>query len=141
MPKPYISATVKQLVFEQAGRCCEYCKSPANYTTDPFSIEHIVPLSKNGLNAPINLALSCLGCNSYKFTKTEYHDPTTRLIFPLFNPRTMGWDDHFMWDKTFTLIVAKTSTGRATIAALKLNREEVKNLRYALAAIGVHPPK
>lgn len=141
MPKPYISNASRKLVFERAGRCCEYCKSPADYTTDPFSIEHIIPLSKNGLNELINLALSCLGCNSYKGIKTEFRDPITRLIFPLFNPRIMVWDDHFMWDKTFTSIIGKTPIGRATVLALKLNRPEIKNLRLALISIGVHPPK
>ena len=141
MSKPYISKTTRQLVFKRAGRCCEYCKSSADYTTDPFSIEHIVPLSKDGLNSLINLALSCMGCNGYKSIKIAFLDPITRLIFPLFNPRTMVWDDHFMWNKTSTIIVAKTPIGRATIEALKLNREELKNLRFALVAIGIHPPK
>jgi HNH endonuclease len=141
MTKPYISNAIRQLVAERAGRCCEYCKSPADYTTDPFSIEHILPLCKNGLNELINLAFSCLGCNGYKGIKIEFRDPATRLTFPLFNPRTMEWNDHFMWDETFTVIVGKTPVGRATITGLKLNRQEVKNLRFALVSIGIHPPK
>jgi hypothetical protein len=141
MPKPYISKATRLLVYERAGHCCEYCKSSAHYTSDPFSIEHIIPLSKNGLNIFINFALSCAGCNGYKYIKIEFLDPITRLIFPLFNPRIMIWNDHFMWDKTSTIIVGKTPIGRATIEALKLNRKEVRNLRFALVAIGIHPPK
>ena len=53
----------------------------------------------------------------------------------------MIWQDHFMWDETFTFIIGQTDVGRATIDALQLNRRPVKNLRRALIAIGEHPPK
>ena len=46
-----------------------------------------------------------------------------------------------MWNENSFRIVGLTSVGRATIAALKLNRAELVNLRYALHAIGEHPPK
>jgi hypothetical protein len=38
------------------------------------------------------------------------------------------------------LIVGLTPTGRATIEALKLNREPLVNLRRLLYAAGEHPP-
>ena len=37
-------------------------------------------------------------------------------------------------------VIGRTATGRATVAALHLNRPELLNLRQALRAIGVHPP-
>ena len=74
MLRPYLSPATRQLVFERAGRCCEYCKSPADFATEPFSVEHIIPLVKYGLNDLINLALSCLGCNYFKSTKTEFFE-------------------------------------------------------------------
>jgi hypothetical protein len=51
----------------------------------------------------------------------------------------MAWKEHFIWDETFTLIIGKTTIGRATILALKLNRPQLKNLRRALIAIDEHP--
>ncbi len=38
------------------------------------------------------------------------------------------------------MILARTATGRATMATLHLNRAELLNLRRALIAIGEHPP-
>ena len=68
-------------------------------------------------------------------------DPLSGLISPLFNPLTMNWHDNFMWDETLTVIIGKTGIGRATVEALKLNRQQVKNLRRALISIDQHPPK
>lgn len=87
------------------------------------------------------MALACLGCNIIKSDKTEFTDPVSLHLSSLFNPRTMSWEEHFMWDETSTLIIGKTATGRATIEALNLNRRPLKNLRRALIAIGEHPPK
>lgn len=141
MAKSYISLSIKQAIFARAQGYCEYCKSPADFTTEPFSIEHIQPLSKNGSNDFLNLALACLGCNIYKSDKTTFIDPVSLQISTLFNPRTMTWKEHFIWDETFTLMVGKTAIGRATIEALHLNRRPLKNLRRALIAIEEHPPK
>jgi HNH endonuclease len=141
MLRPYISSASRQLVFERANRYCEYCKCPADYSTEPFSVEHIVPLAKNGLNDFTNLALSCLGCNYNKSTKTEFFEPISQSLSPLFNPRTMDWHEHFLWDETLTLIIGKTTIGRSTTLALKLNRQQLKNLRRALIAIDEHPPE
>ena len=106
-----------------------------------FSIEHILPLSKLGSNDLENLAWSCIGCNIFKSNKTEFLDTVSQQLFPLFNPRTMTWHDHFMWDETFTVVIGKTATGRVTIEALQLNRRQVRNLRRALIAINEHPTK
>ncbi len=39
---------------------------------------------------------------------------------PLFNPRTQSWADHFRWEGE--RVVPLTPTGRATAAALAMNR-------------------
>jgi len=39
------------------------------------------------------------------------------------------------------VIIGLTATGRATVAALHLNRPELLNLRHALYVIGLHPPE
>jgi HNH endonuclease len=141
MAKSYISAALKELVFKRAHGCCEYCKCPADFTTELFSIEHILPRSKGGLDDYINLALACIGCIIFKSDKTESIDPVSQQIVPLFNPRTMIWREHFTWDKTLTLMLGKTAIGRATIECLQVNRRQVRNLRRALIAIEEHPPK
>ena len=71
---------------------------------------------------------------------TEYLDGVSLETVTLFNPRAMQWSDHFMWNESYTAVVGKTPTGRATIEALRLNRKPLMNLRRALIAIGEHPP-
>lgn len=136
-----ISRALKALTISRSQGYCEYCKSPADFTTEPFSIEHIIPRSKQGTNDAENLAYSCIGCNVYKSDRTEYIDRILQEMIPIFNPRMMQWSDHFMWDESYTMVIGKSPTGRATVDALKLNRKPLKNLRRALIAIDEHPPK
>ncbi len=42
------SPKTKRLVFERAGFICEYCLALLAYSPQPFDVEHIIPLSKNG---------------------------------------------------------------------------------------------
>ena len=48
---------------------CVYCEKPIVFGKD--SIDHIIPLSKEGTNEYNNLAIACLGCNISKGTKSE----------------------------------------------------------------------
>jgi hypothetical protein len=85
------------------------------------------------------LAFSCQGCNGHKYIKTEAPDPFSGEIVSLFHPRRHCWDDHFAWSTDFTRILGRTPTGRATVAALHLNRENLIGLRRLLLAMGEHP--
>jgi len=114
------------------GRC-EYCHTPQKYCPDPFSVEHIRPKSLGGGTDETNLALSCQGCNGHKHVAFEAADPITGGTVPLFNPRKDQWDIHFGWIENDSVLVGKTSVGRATIERLKLNREYVVNLRRVLS--------
>lgn len=136
-----IPAKIKQLVAERAGKVCEYCRCPEKFSSSKFSVEHILPRHFGGTAELNNLAFACQGCNNIKFVKTADIDPETNLITPLFNPRQHIWQEHFAWDGSLTILIGLTPVGRATIKALKLNREEVLNLRGVLFLIGEHPPK
>ena len=93
-----ISPAVRQIVFERARGCCEYCRSQARFAMQPFSIEHIVPRAQRGTEQLSNLALSCQGCNGSKYTHTEAIDPVTGETVPLFNPRSHAWAGrHMPW--------------------------------------------
>lgn len=89
---------------------------------------------------PDNLALACQGCNNHKYTKSQGLDPATGSVVPLFHPRRQRWRDHFIWSADFTEALGITPTGRATVDALRLNREGLVNLRRLLYAAGEHPP-
>jgi len=130
----------KQKIQKRAGGRCEYCQTPAAYSSSPFPNEHINPSSKGGSDELMNMAFACNGCNWYKGNKTEAVDPATKKVISLYNPRQQNWRKHFKWTKDQLKIIALTPTGRATVETLKLNRDGLLNLRFALLAIGIHPP-
>ena len=130
----------KEILEEIAGGRCEYCKSLAKYATESFCIDHILPKSKGVADDLTNLAFSCIGCNSRKYNKTSAIDPVTGEEVTLFNPRTDNWNQHFVWANDSFRIIGISPIGRATIEALKLNRNGLLNLRRLLKTAGEHPP-
>jgi hypothetical protein len=63
-----------------------------------------------------------------------------RDMAPLFQPRQQRRDEHFAWNDDYTVVIGLTPTGRATVAALHLNREGLVNLRRVLYVVGEHLP-
>ena len=137
----YVPQNLRKLVEERASFHCEYCLLPSLFSGHPFCIDHIFPTSKKGKTILENLAFSCQNCNGAKYDKIEGLDPLSQLLIPLFNPRTQIWTRHFNWNQDNSLIIGLTPTGRATVETLKMNLERVQNLRLALNAYGVFPPK
>ena len=135
-----MGAEDRQWIAERARWRCEYCKSPSEFATQAFSVEHILPLCRGGNTTLDNLALACPGCNSHKYAKIEAPDPVDGKMVRLFNPRTQAWREHFHWNIGFAEIVGLTPTGRATVNALRLNRPGVVNMRRVLFMAGYHPP-
>ncbi|BAU11625.1 HNH endonuclease [Leptolyngbya sp. NIES-3755] len=111
----YVPVALKQLVFDRAREMCEYCRSPAKYAIDPLVIDHIHPVSRGGQTISDNLALSCQTCNNCKYNKIEAPDPATEQVAPLFHPRQMNWNQHFIWNEDATQMLGITPTGRATV--------------------------
>ncbi len=132
---------LKAIVFKRAKGLCEYCKSPADISSQSFAIEHIFPLSKGGTTIESNLALSCQGCNNFKYNKSSGIDPVSGEEADLFHPRNDQWAENFSWSADTLEILGNTVTGRITVEVLKLNRQELKNLRQLLAESGRHPPE
>ena len=123
-----------------AGGRCEYCKSLEKYRSSIYETDYILPFSKGGKAELENLARSCRNCNSDKHYKTHALDPVSNQLVSLFHPRLQKWSDHFVWSADTLEMLGKTPTGRATIAALKLNRIETINLRRLTLSVGEHPP-
>lgn len=136
-----IGKAKKEQVAKRAGSCCEYCLAQETFSPDSFSVEHIIPISKDGSDELDNLAYACQGCNNRKYNHTYGLDPVTNTIVPLFHPRKDQWTDHFQWNNDQTKIIGLTPVGRATVSRLELNRNGIMNLRAVLATIGAHPPK
>jgi hypothetical protein len=140
MARAKISKALKQQVNDLSGGCCEYCQSQRRFSPSSFEIEHIIPMSRGGLDRLDNFALSCGQCNSHKSNKIIAIDPASGQAVSLFHPRQMDWADHFLWSDDTLEILGITAIGRATIALLQTNRESVVNLRRILRLQGLHPP-
>lgn len=138
--KGRVPPSLRRLVSERAQHCCEYCLSHQPFAPDPFCAEHIIPRAASGHTSPENLAWSCIGCNGLKHVRTDDVDPGTGKTVPLFHPRHERWDSHFTWDADYVRVVGHTPVGRATVDALRLNRQALVNIRRVLRAAGLHPP-
>ncbi len=140
MTKRKLPRRLQRMVSERAHFCCEYCLSQEAFSPDPFSNEHIIPEIFGGTSAEDNLARACQGCNNIKYIKTTAFDPISLQEVPLFHPRRDVWQAHFAWNRDLTELIGLTPTGRATIKELRLNRENVVNLRRVLILADKHPP-
>jgi hypothetical protein len=141
MTKKYIPADLRRLVIERARNYCEYCRYPGRYAPQTSPIDHIIPREAGGQTVAENLAQSCQGCNGHKAARTSAIDPVTGLLVSLYNPREQRWNEHFSWSEDYLQITGLTSTGRATVEALQLNRDGLVNMRRVHYAVGEHPPQ
>lgn len=140
MAKKSLPSQIKKAIINRANGVCEYCRSQARFSTQAFSVEHIIPVSCGGKTILDNLALACQGCNNHKYTKIAGLNPINGETVPLFNPRKQRWYEHFTWNDDYTLIIGLTPIGCATVETMRLNREGLVNLRRLLYSIGEHPP-
>jgi 5-methylcytosine-specific restriction endonuclease McrA len=138
---PHLSETSKREIHQRANHLCEYCHTSEWWQSVPFTIDHVIPISLGGSNDLENLALACLTCNIQKSNKIEATDPETGIDVPLFNPRQESWSSHFVWSTDRLVIIGLTEIGRATVMALKMNRDRVLRIRSADLAVNRHPPK
>ncbi len=140
MSKARIGRRLRVQVLEDADARCGYCRSSEEITGAPLEIEHVMPEALGGPTRRDNLWPACRQCNVLKSDRIEAHDPATGLLVTLFNPRQQAWRDHFAWIDAGARISGRTPTGRATVAALKLNRPLLVRARLRWIAAGWHPP-
>lgn len=101
---------------------CEYCHAPEVISNIAFEVDHIIPLSKNGLDVEQNWALCCRVCNLRKLAHVEGLDSVTQQQVRLFNPRIDDWHEHFTIQRDAPFLLAgKTPIGRATVKRLEMN--------------------
>ena len=115
----YVSATLRQLVTQRAGKKCEYCQFPQTASLFAFEMEHIIAEKHDGITEAGNLALSCPCCNRFKGTDLGSIDPETRQLTAFFNPRLQQWSDHFRPEEG--IIMPLTPEGRVTAKILQFN--------------------
>jgi hypothetical protein len=125
-----MTAVPRQLaagVERRARGRCEYCQLSQSGQEARFHIDHVVPLAAGGRTVSDNLALACVSCSLRKGAKRESVDPQDGANVGLFNPRTLIWSEHFVWDGL--VLSGLTATGRATVAALAMNRPLIIAIR------------
>jgi len=132
-----IPAPLRRLVRQRAGSRCEYCGLSQAGQEATFHVDHIVPRRTAGPTRADNLALACVSCSLRKQARRSAVDPATGGIAPLFHPRRQRWADHFRWEGV--RVAGLTATGRATVAALRMNRPLILAIRQEEALRGRHP--
>lgn len=75
-------------IFERDGWRCHLCQRPVDRTaTVPAllapTIDHLLPLSKGGADAPDNVATAHFQCNSIKGARTDYASYQLAFVSPL----------------------------------------------------------
>lgn len=132
-------AELERLVRERAGDRCEYCRVHQLLQGASFHLEHVTPSSRGGPTELDNLAWARPGCNLGKADRVDALDPLSGHPAPLFNPRRDAWADHFRW--VGHRIEPLTPAGRATIAALDLNRPRRILIRQSEQLFALFPPR
>jgi hypothetical protein len=140
MSRSYVSKSLRERVAARARHRCGYCLSAEAVVGAPMEIDHIIPESRGGLTEEDNLWLACSLCNDHKGDRIAALDPVTGEVVRLFDPRRQVWGEHFAWTADGERVVGLTPTGRATAAALHLNRPALVAARRAWVAVGWHPP-
>lgn len=135
-----IPTPLSDRVRERAGGLCEYCRLPQSSQEAAFHIDHIHPRAAGGPTSAENLALACVTCSLRKAARTKVRDTFTGKLVPLFHPRRDRWSDHFRWTQGGK-IAGRTPLGRATVAALAMNRPAIIAIRQTLAILGEFPPE
>jgi 5-methylcytosine-specific restriction endonuclease McrA len=123
-----IPAGLRRRVFDRAAGRFEYCLLGQSGQEAKFHVDHIEPQAAGGATLLENLALACVSCSLRKAARRSALDPATKKEVPIFHPRNDRWSAHFRMEGA--LIVGKSATGRATVAALAFNRP----LAYAIRA-------
>ncbi|WP_165227054.1 HNH endonuclease [Aquisphaera insulae] len=133
-----IPAVLREEVVLRAGNRCEYCGLSQAGQEAACHVDHVVPRVAGGPTDVRNLALACVSCSLRKWARRSAPDPATGEVVPLFSPRDQVWADYFQWNGA--VVVPLTPTGRATVAALAMNRSLALAIRSEEAERGRHPP-
>jgi len=104
-----------------------------------FEVEHIIPISRNGLDIETNLALACRSGNLHKADHVAAYDELTNRPIRLFDPRVDLWDVHFRLARETGKLEGLTGIGRASIVRLQMNGAQQTTARLRWIRAGLFP--
>jgi hypothetical protein len=140
MSQTYIPVGLRRRVAEQARYRCGYSLTAESIVGARMQVDHLHPEADGGATVEDNLWLACSACNGHKNDRIVIGDPETGAIVRLFDPRHQSWAEHFRWSEDGCEILGQTPTGRATVAALHLNRPPLLAARRLWVSVGRHSP-
>jgi 5-methylcytosine-specific restriction endonuclease McrA len=111
-----IPSELRSRVVELDRSRCAYCMTSMRVVGPLLEIDHIVPRAKGGATEEANLSVR------------------------LYHPRQDSWAAHFAWTEHGTTVRGTTPSGRATVAALQMNHQDIVAARRLWVAVGWHPP-
>ena len=135
MSRTYIPTALRQLVYDRAQGCCEYCLVSDRLTLAPHEIDHIIAEKHGGSTSAENLALACVLCNKRKGSDIASIDPETGEVSALFHPRKDVWHQHFQ--QSGARFLPLTLKGRTTLQLLQLNQQSRLEERLLLIDAGL----
>src|SRR2546421_3640071 len=127
---------LQDFVPRPAGFRCEYCMLPEALVSTPFQFDHIIAQSHGGETTADNLAFACFHCNNFKGPNLAGVDVQSGEVVRLFHPRRDAREEHFAWEGE--RLIGRSSIGRATIEALRLNHAHRVSLRRSLLREGIN---
>lgn len=133
-----IPVALRAEVVSRAGNRCEYCQLSQLGQEAAFHVDHVVPRAAGGPTELGNLALACVSCSLRKWANQTAVDPDTEEDVALYSPRSQAWGEHFRWEGA--IVSPLSAMGRATAAALAMNRPLIVSIRLEETARGRHPP-
>jgi HNH endonuclease len=127
------------LVAARANHRCEYCQAPELVFNFPFEVEHIIPLSRQGANDEINLALACRSCNLRKGIHISGTVPGSSTEVRFFDPRVDRWSEHFQIDPNSGKIIGISAVGKVTVGSLEMNSSSQVTARQLWIRLDLFP--
>ena len=140
MSKTRVPEPLRQSIVEQFKSCCAYCQTQQQISGVRLTVDHIIPESLGGQTETSNLCLACWDCNLYKAARIAVFDDVSQRAVRFFHPQKQLWGEHFSWSADGSLVIDKTTVGRVTIWALRMNRTELILSRKLWTDVGWHPP-
>ncbi len=127
------------IIAARANHRCEYCQAPELVFNFPFEVEHIIPLSRQGANDEMNLALACRSCNLRKGTRTSGIAPDSSTEVRFFRPREDRWSEHFQIDTNSGKIIGISAVGKVTVEFLEMNSSSQVTARQLWIRLNLFP--
>ncbi|MGC1308059.1 MAG: HNH endonuclease [Phormidesmis sp.] len=140
MSKTRISDTLRRAIVEKFKSRCAYCQTQQQISGVRLTVDHIILEALGGKTEESNLCLACWDCNLYKAARIAVFDDVSQRAVRFFHPQKQLWDDHFDWSADGSLVIDKTTVGRVTTSALRMNRVELTLSRKLWTEVGWHPP-